>query len=329
MVWLIVIISAYFLFGIATLGDKYLLKKSIPNPKIYAFYVGLLSLWALLLIPLGFVVPSLGQVAFSLFTGALFVLTLVVFYTILQRFEASRVVPAIGGFLPLFTFILSYIFSQGKEVLSLSSLGALGLLIAGSVLISWEKEKAITFKSLQGSALVGLLFALSFLATKIVYLSQPFLSGFILIRMGGVLIALCFLFSKSLRQEIFGGIEQYYQQIKAFFSEKKKISSDNSKTNEDSHKTVKLFLLFQLIGGAAAFLQQWAIFLAPLAYLAVINAIQGVQNVFLFVFVIFLSLKHPHILKEQIFSKTFFQKIIAIILICLGLALLAIFNSSI
>jgi len=50
MPWLTLIILAYFLFAIVALGDKYLLKGP-PNPKIYTFYVGVLGILALFLIP--------------------------------------------------------------------------------------------------------------------------------------------------------------------------------------------------------------------------------------------------------------------------------------
>jgi len=72
-----------------------------------------------------------------------------------------------------------------------------------------------------------------------------------------------------------------------------------------------------------AVLQNWAVALAPLIYLAFINALQGVQYVFLLIFTAFLSLKLPQILKEEISRKIISQKIIAILLIGGGLAILA------
>jgi len=59
-----------------------------------------------------------------------------------------------------------------------------------------------------------------------------------------------------------------------------------------------------------------------LAYVPVIHALNGTQYVFLFIFSIFLSLKFPQILKEEISKEVLFQKIIAILLIGGGLTLL-------
>ena len=77
------------------------------------------------------------------------------------------------------------------------------------------------------------------------------------------------------------------------------------------------------MGAGASILQNWAIFLAPLVYVAIINALQGINYAFLLVFIIFLSLKFPKILKEEVSREILFQKIIAILLIGGGLVLLA------
>ena len=71
-------------------------------------------------------------------------------------------------------------------------------------------------------------------------------------------------------------------------------------------------------------LQNWAISLAPLVYIAVINALQGVQYVFLLIFAVLLSVKFPQILREEISGNIIFQKAVAILVIALGLAILTI-----
>jgi hypothetical protein len=89
-------------------------------------------------------------------------------------------------------------------------------------------------------------------------------------------------------------------------------------------KTLGIFVSNQALGGGANILQNWAIALAPLSYVAFVNALQGIQHVFLLIFAVFLSFKFPHILKEEFSGKILFQKIFAILLIGVGLALLAI-----
>ena len=302
MSWLIVIISAYFIFAVVNLVDKYLLAGPIPDPKVYTFYIGVLGVLVLFLAPfVGFSVPQPSQIILSLLAGAIFIYGLFWFYKALRDFEVSRVVPAIGGILPLFTLGLIYIFSAGKETLGYFDFFAFILLILGSILITYERGKKISFKSLQISAIAAFFLALSFVLTKYVYLAQPFWSGFIWIRIGGFLMAIFFfLLFKEIREEIF----------------KKKVSFKK--------KTIGVFLSNQVMGAGASILQNWAIFLAPLVYVAIINALQGINYAFLLVFIIFLSLKFPQILKEEISKKILFQKIIAILLIGAGLSILVL-----
>jgi drug/metabolite transporter (DMT)-like permease len=300
MSWLFITIFAYFLFAVTSLIDKYLLKGLLPNPKIYSFYTGIFGILILILAPFGFLkVPSLSLIVFALLAGVFRILALFCFFTALQKFEASRVVPAIGGILPLFIFCITYFLKGGKEILEVRNFIAFIFLILGSVLISWEKEKKVSFGSLKISILSAFLFALSFVISKYVYSAQTFLSGFIWITIGAFLVAIFFIFSKEVREEVF---------------RKKKILEK---------KTAFLFFSNQAMGAGAFILRDWAIALAPLSFLAIINALQGTQYVFLLIFSIFLSLKFPQILKEEISKEVLIQKIVAIFLIGIGLAILA------
>ncbi len=308
MSWLIVAILAYLIFAIVYLIDKYLLGGPIPSPKVYAFYVGTLGILVLILAPfVGFYIPEIKQIILSLIAGAIFIYALFWFYKALQKYEASRVVPAIGGLVPFFTFGLFYIFSKGKEILTFQEIIAFFLLVLGSIFIVLEKEKLITLGSLRISALAAFLLSLSFVLTKYVYLTQPFWSGFIWMRVGGFLIGLCFFFFvKDVREEIF----------------KKKVSLKK--------KTMGIFISNQAAGAGANILQSWAIFLTPaIVYVAIINALQGIQYVFLLIFTVLLSLTQPLWakgagLKEETSKKILSQKIFAILLIGTGLTLLAL-----
>lgn len=304
MLWLIVAIFSYLILAVVFLLDKYFLVGPIPNPKIYAFYIGILGILILFVVPfVDFDIPDFSQIILSIFTGILFIYTLFWFYKALRQFEVSRIVPAIGAFVPLFTFALVYIFSRGKETLSFVETIAFFLLIVGSVLVTLEKKKIINLKTIQISTITALMFSLYSVLSKYVYLKQPFWSGFIWIRIGGFLMALGFLFfSSEVKEEIF---------------KRKKVFP----------KRTTLFLFNQAIGSGATILQNWAIALAPLIYVPIINALLGTQYAFLLILTILISLKFPQILKEEISRKIFFQKIIAILLIGIGLTLLAFSHS--
>ncbi len=300
MTWLFAALSTYLILAVVFLVDKYLLTQKIPDPKFYSFLVGGLGILVVLLIPfVNFSVPGVSQIGLALLAGAFYILGLLWFYKGLQLFEASRVVPAITGILPLFTFVITFLSSQGQEKLSLDGLTAFFLLVLGSVLITYQRKAGISFNCLKISALSALALAFSFVLTKYVYLGQAFWSGFIWIRLGGVLMAFLFFF-------LFREIRETLFQAKNTFSQ----------------KTGIIFIANQGMGAGAAILQNWAIALAPLAYIAVINALQGTQYVFLLILALLLSLKFPQIIKEEISREVILQKIISILLIGGGLALL-------
>lgn len=300
MTWLLVTILAYFLFASVNLVDKYLLGGRIPSPKIYAFYTGVLGIAILALVPFGFfVIPENPVVILGLLAGAFHVVGVFIFFIGLKSFEASRIMPAMGALLPLFTFGLGFLFSTEKSVLTAIDITAFLLLLFGTVFITWEKEKNINVKSIKIAVLAAIFFALYFISAKFVYSSQPFISGFIWTRIGAFLMALIFLFSREVREDI-------------------------KKPKAIQGKTWLIFFPNEAASAGAFLLQNWAIALAPVVYLGIINALEGVKYVFVLIFATLISLKFPKILKEEISKSILFQKIIAILLISGGLILLSI-----
>lgn len=291
MSWLILTIVAYFLLAVSALFDKYLLKGPIKRPKVYAFYLGILGVFYLALIPFGFSLPPLSQFPLPLFTGCLLIFGLYVFYKGIKDFEVSRIVPAVGSMIPVFILFLNFLFT-GKTPAVVQFL-ALLFLILGMVLSAAEKR--IYLSSFKISLVSALLLAIVSFLTKLTYINLSFFSGFILMRIGGIIGGLFFLFFREAREEIKAGLE-----IQAG----------------------KIFILGQLIGGGGFILQNLAIEMVPLALLPFINALESTRYLFLLGLVVLLSLKFPHIIKEEISKKALIQKIAAVFLIGIGLTLL-------
>lgn len=302
MNWLTITILAYLILAVVALVDKYLLVSAIPNPKVYAFLIGFAGILVLLLAPfIGFYIPDKNQIIISLLSGASFVYGLYLFFKGLQFSDVSQIVPAIGAMTPLFTFGLVFIFSSGQEKLSSFQAISFILLILGTALITLEKGKSITLKSISLSLTAAFLFSLSLVLSKYVYLEQPFLNGLIWTRLGGVLMALLFLIlCPEVKKEIF------------------------HQKNNLQKKTGVILLAGQGAAAFAGLLQNWAVALAPLALIAFINALQGIQYVFLLLLSVFLSSKFPGLLKEYVSGKVIIQRVIAILFIGAGLVLLAL-----
>ncbi|MBM3257817.1 MAG: hypothetical protein FJZ05_01180 [Candidatus Nealsonbacteria bacterium] len=302
MLWLTVTIVAYLIMAVVFLVDKYLLISAIPNPKVYAFLIGIAGVFLVFLMPfVDFYVPSVFQLLLSFGSGASFILALFFFFKALQKFSVSQVVPAVGALTPIITFFLIYLSSFGKETLSFFEASSFAILIIGSILITFEKEKSVNWQSLKLSFLAAFLFSFYFVMAKYVYLEQPFFNGLIWTRLGGAVLALfLFIIWPDIKKDIFA-------------------KQDGLRKN-----SLAMVAANQAAGAGAGILQNWAIALAPLAYIAFINALQGVQYVFLLALSVFLSFKFPNILNEFLSKKIIVQRVAAVLLIVLGLALLAI-----
>ena len=248
MSWLTVAVFSYLILAVVYLVDKYLLTGSVTNPKVYTFYVGILLILVLLLVPfVDFYVPEMSQIVLSLSAGAVFIWGLFWFYKTLHLFEASRVVPAVGSLTPLLTFVLIYVFTSGQETLSFNGAAAFVLLIIGNILINLKKEKFVNFRSFRLSILTAFLFSLAFVLAKYVYLAQPFWNGFIWRSMGGFLMAVFFFF-------FFSGIKK-----EIFFSRENPLS-------RGSKKNSALFVFNQLARAGSPIFLNPAGFFAPFAF---------------------------------------------------------------
>jgi drug/metabolite transporter (DMT)-like permease len=295
MNWLIIVLAGHFLNALAFLMDKFLLTKKIPSPFVYAFFIGVLGILALVLIPFGVVVPSSAEIIRALVAGATFILALVFFFAGLKENEASRVIPLTGGFVPAFTFVLAYFFLA--ERLGQTEILAFAALVIGGVLITIERKGRGSAKGYVYAIIAALVFAVSFVITKQVFLEQAFISGFVWSRIGGFLMALSFLFIPSARHGILHQPRQ-----------------------KNRGATVGLFITGQVAGALGFVLVNYAI---SLASVSLVNATQGAQYAFLLVMIIMLSKKFPKILLEKLSGSVLTQKIIAIILISLGIGLIA------
>ncbi len=297
LLWLSIAIISYLFFGLASLGDKLVLNRS-PNPKLYTFYVGALSSLAVLLIPfVGFHIPDAVSFFWIAMTSLVTIAGLYVLYCAVAKFEVSRVVPIIGAVQPILVLLFSWFF-WGLNALTANNIIAFLVLLISSVIISFEKRLNLNRKLLIYSVAASFLVALGLIFIKMVFLRLDFLEGIIWIGICNLLLVLMFFFNTGFRQNFF------------------------IKKTAFNGKTLLLVLLTQSAGAVAGLLQNFAIFLAPISGLAIINALRGVQYVFLFAIALLFSFFYPRVLKEEITKKIIIQKAVAILLIVLGLIIL-------
>jgi len=303
MLWLLIAVSAYFLFALAALGDKVLLTGPLQNPRVYAVFVGVGGLLPIIATPvLGFPVPSVEALFLALASGFFYIAALLPFYAGIRRYEVSRIVPATGGLVPLIMFVLGlFILPDGITIPGVVLL-AFALLIIGSIFLSLRHGERFSLGSLGYSFSASLLFGISFLLLKYAYLLQPFWSGFLWTQIGAGIAGILLLTSDTVRAEV----------------------RERLRRKPGSGRTALLFFGTQASAAIAGILQHVALFLVPAAYFAFVNALQGTQYLFLLLMAAVLSARYPNIFREENTGRALRNKIIGTLLIIVGVAVLVV-----
>ncbi|MBW6441059.1 DMT family transporter [Patescibacteria group bacterium] len=300
MTWILITIVAHFLNATVSILDKHIVSNTTLKPLAYTFYSGVFQVLFLFLIPfIGFTLPQNNLLLLGIATGALFILTLLIFYRALKISEASRVVPIIGATIPIFTIFLSYLILG--ELLTYLQVLAFVFFVSGGFLLSLRHDHGVFsfFPGFKLAVLAGFLFALYYTLIKYLYLDLSFFDGFILLQVGGFIGSLFLLISKNNRKKIFS-------------------------TPEKIRKgTAFLFIPNKILAAVAAIMIFYAISLEG-SKVSIINSLQAFQYVFVLFFAIILSKKIPSLFHEQLNKKLIRRKIISIFIIGIGLFLLTI-----
>ncbi len=297
MNWLFFAVLAYMIMALSQLFDKALLNVAFKEVKAYVFLIGALGALVFVLLPFGVSFLDLTTLIIALIGGALFVVALLPFLSALQGDDASRVIPLIGGTIPMVSLLGEVIFLNAQ--LARMDYVAFALLVAGAIVLTFTKsENSKRSWSAVVKALIGaVLFGSSFVITKYVFNEVDFINGFFWMRMGGLVIALILIARRDVRQ----GLKQFF------------------KNNKPS---VKLgYFGNQGLNGAGFVLQNYAI---SLASVGLVNAMQGVQYIFVILFIVIASKFKPGLLGEKIIKRIIVEKITAILIIMAGIALLAL-----
>lgn len=307
MSWMPIAIIAYFFGALSFIGDKLILSRIVTSPLVYTFYAGVLSAFAALLFPFDMVWSGMAQLFASLATGIIFLFALLSLFSAVKSGEASRVLPMVGGFTSVFVYVGSYVFLN--ERLTLMQMAALVFLVGGGILISMERATPTgrqASSSLFGinmrrnilmSVLAAFLFGIFYVLVKYVFMHQPFLSGFIWTRLGSFMGALILLIPTANRELIFNSVRTLNARAGGWFVANK------------------------ILAGLAFLILNYAIYLGSAT---LVNALQGVQYFFVLALALLLSAKMPQFFEEKITRGIIMQKIAAVSLIGIGLALLVV-----
>ena len=293
--WLSIALVGYLLLAVSGVADKFMVSKVVRAPVAYAFYTAVTGPFSLVLLVFGGKMLNLPDMIVALSAGAAFIIGIYFSYSAIGRMSVSRVVPIQAGLGPLFTFLLSYIILG--ERLNLLHGVAFIFMVLGAVLISFRRsaDGQWSHTALSHATLSAFFFAVTSVLTKFTFNHSNYITGLVWPSVGFVIPLIFILPFKSNRKAIFDA------------------------PKEAGKKNVALYYSSRATGTLGGFLQKYAV---SLGSVSVVNALQGMQFVFLLVLTTFFSIYYPKVLKERINTETMTLKLGAIILISIGLFLI-------
>ena len=301
--WILIVILGNLFAAISSIIAKVALSGSVSkpiNPTVYAFYSGLggavvfiasliLNIW------FNFLKIGFGEANTGIISGVFLILGLWPFYLAMYRSEASRVMTLFVGSMPIFTFFLKYFFIG--ERLNPIQLLAFIFLVSGGALVFLKRRNnfRLDFKSAFLTIGSALGIAIGLVLAGETFKSQGFFSGFFWISIGYLIASLLIFFWPGQKQKILA-IGAYAEKRSAFL-----FFSDKS---------------FSIL---ASGLIKFAI---SLVSATLVNAFEGLRQFFVLILAAAISFWRPDILKEELESAVLWQKIIASILVGVGLFLM-------
>ncbi|MDH4330376.1 MAG: DMT family transporter [Candidatus Moranbacteria bacterium] len=309
MTWVWVSLLAYFLLAVSSVLDKALLKRRIPNPSVFSFYVSILGVVAFVLAPFGLKWIGFSLLSMSIFSGALFTYAMLFMFMAVRKNEVSRVTPLVISAIQIVTFLIAIIFSV--EILNFQKIAGVALLFFGGFFISFDLpiKSLKIFSGFKFAVLGGFLFALAYSLFGYIYRDENagFVSGFIWTRVGLLIGGASLLIVPSFRKEIFSTLRAG--------SKKKK------KNRKGKKSTIFLFFVNKASSSIASVLMNYAFSIGSVAY---VQAMASAQFVFVLLLASIASMRRPDIFEEKLYFWDWFQKIVSIGIIGVGVALVSL-----
>ncbi len=295
-IWIFAAILSLALYAVTNVIDKILRERYVRTSMGLAFMFVAKNLWLAVLLPFINVGPlTLFDAALIALLGILWILVVYPFVAALSIEEVSRVVPVFNIY-PIFVMMFASIIL--KEALPDTYYISFFLLLTGGLIVSAhinDLKNIKISKSLYLMLVSCISFSLFIVILKHLLLKHDFWSIYILSSLSGALIAVCMLVFEAPRKEAISGL----QSLKG--------------------KAIYFFIATSIVGYAAFALYQYSILEGPVSIVA---ALDGFQSLFLFTYVIILSLFFPAFFKEELTKSSIITKGAALSLMAAGIVLL-------
>lgn len=306
--WILLVVIAQAMNAGASLMDRYLVvSEKIGRPLILAFYTSVLSAASLLIFALDWLPISFGAISipsfaniewptfivtsYSIAAALTFIVALVALFESFRVAQASDVVPVVSSVNAVATLILSFYFFD--SVLTPNFLWGFLFLVLGTFLVAHfrlNKKLAVL------TGVAGVLFAIHFMFIKVLFLETSFDNAFFWSRLSIALVALCMLL-----------LPNCCSQTVARGARRAKVSG------------MVILLIGKTLAGVAGI-----ILLKAIEYgdISIVQALSGLQFVFLVLFAIFFGHKAPTCVGEHCEVRDRIQKIVSVSIIVTGFVIL-------
>lgn len=309
-IWILLSIIAQFINAFVSLIDRYIVASGkVGRPIVVTFYISFFSALAILAfgfswldLPFGNFsfpslsnvhLPSLNIIFISLMISWAFILGLYNLFSAFLLSEASDVVPVVSSFAAVSSLLFSFYLLESS--LSGNFLWGFLFLVIGTFLIAkFRMSKRLLLLSVSA----GLLFGLNSVLTKILFNETNFDNAFFWSRLFIALSALVLLLTPN------------------FFNNKKNIVNKKSKKSG-----LILVVLNKGLAGLSGFLILKSI---ELGDVSVVQALSGLQFVFLILLAFLFGHKAPKCIGENCEIKDKIQKLVSVSIIVTGFSLLFI-----
>ena len=291
-------IMAHGLIGISLLWDKILLRKpATQNLFSYVFWMGVVSIFGVILVFFGFHTPPLRIALLAFFSGAFQLVAIFFYYEALKRGEASEALAVMGGFAPVATALIAgVLLSQavsGGDLLAF-------LLMAGGGFVMFLAEKMNYRQLLVPVLLASGAFGLVNVTQKIAFNHTNFVSGYVFFTLGTFASSMGLLIRPSWRRQILNN------------------------TGSAEPRSKFWYFTNRFVNGLGSFLVYYAI---SLANPAMVEAISGVRYVIIFAGAYLITISKPQWFRENFHGTALAGKAAATALVIAGLVLASLRGS--
>jgi drug/metabolite transporter (DMT)-like permease len=297
MSWIAITIIGYTLLAVESVMSKYILAARMKSWPLYAFYVGIFSVFSIFFAPFG--LKWFGVIPFliSFLSGIIFFLSLAFLFRSLVRSSASRVYILFGAASTITTTVLASLLIG--ENFSRKEITGIFFLLLGGAIISFKFYAGRFFSHWRGATLAGILAAFSMILLKSGFDNGTFVSGYVVSRMGILFAALAALLIPDFKKSVFGNLKK--------------------RKRKENVENLAGTIVAKSTAGLGTLLINYSI---SLGSVAIVSSLVSVQYLLTFIFALFLSVFLKDIFIERFSLLNILTKAAGILAVALGTMLI-------